>query len=366
VIFESRAVEGVGAGFNLDVNRGAAGEALFGVEGVGYDVDTLDGLEGGDVGNDVGEPYVGRRGTVDAGVVGTGTGAVDVELEGARGVGGDGVGVAGRGETGDGDEEALVVAARGDGDVLELSCRNFGADFGAVRLQGSDGGFDGDGVANLADLEAGVLAGYIVDYDGNTLFALALEAIFREGEFVSAREESVKRIGSVLISSASAELSGVGVLKGEPDAGHGGAGGVPDGSDQGAVENLGPGRSGTQQERGKSKSSKTVVHGNPLEVETAKRKRTRLREISINFSVVRYKKTVMCPDAPQLFRCISQKSGRWRERVSGNTVMKITRRYLLFACGGAPLLEDGQQRIDAVRAWAMTLPSDGSLRHSRI
>jgi len=46
--------------------------------------------------------------------------------------------------------------------------------------------------------------------------------------------------------------------------------------------------------------------------------------------------------------------------------MKITRRYLLFACGGAPLLEDGQQRIDAVRAWAMTLPSDGSLRHSRI
>lgn len=35
--------------------------------------------------------------------------------------------------------------------------------------------------------------------------------------------------------------------------------------------------------------------------------------------------------------------------------MKITRRSLLVSCGGAPLLAQGQQRIDAVRAWAMPL-----------
>ena len=90
------AVEFVGAGFDGDIDGCAAGHALFGVEGVGDEVDGFDGFGGRDVGDDVREPGVAYCRAIEAGVV-VGIGrAVDVGAEGALGVSGVGVEFGGR------------------------------------------------------------------------------------------------------------------------------------------------------------------------------------------------------------------------------------------------------------------------------
>ena len=79
MVLEKGPVKLVGAALELNIDGGAAGEPLLGVEGAGHDVDGLNCLERRDVGGDVRRLGIGRRRAVDARVIDLIAGAVDVE-----------------------------------------------------------------------------------------------------------------------------------------------------------------------------------------------------------------------------------------------------------------------------------------------
>lgn len=136
VVPEGGAVNLVRAGLYLQIDGGATGEALFGVEGVGDDVDSLQRFEGGIDGDDVGEIGIVAGGAINADVIGLIAGAIDGKAQAAGRVGREGVSVLRRGEAGESAKERLVVAAERNGRAFEGGFVDFAANFGAFRLKG--------------------------------------------------------------------------------------------------------------------------------------------------------------------------------------------------------------------------------------
>ncbi len=81
VVFKRRPVYLVGAALDLHVDGGAAGQALLGVETVGYDVHFLDRLQRRNVRHHVRQLDVRSAYSVDTRVVLVVTCAVDIELQ---------------------------------------------------------------------------------------------------------------------------------------------------------------------------------------------------------------------------------------------------------------------------------------------
>ncbi len=88
MILEQRAMQGIRPTLDLDADGSAAGQALFSVERVGYDIDLLNGLQPGDVSQSAVDDAAARC-AVDASAVDVGRGAVGREVDGASGIGGE-------------------------------------------------------------------------------------------------------------------------------------------------------------------------------------------------------------------------------------------------------------------------------------
>ena len=74
----------IGSTLDLNVDCRAAGETLFRIEVVRYNVDAFNGFESGNVSRHVREENIVLAGSVNARVVGTGSRTIDVILKSAR------------------------------------------------------------------------------------------------------------------------------------------------------------------------------------------------------------------------------------------------------------------------------------------
>src|SRR5206468_11502546 len=131
---------------DLQRDRGAAGQTLFGVERIGDDADFLDGLESRNIGKGAINNSA-AVGPVDGKVVDIGRRPVNGEVYGTRGVRGEGVRVLRFRDAGDRWHEQLVVAPDRDRHVNQRVPGDVGADLGAIGLQRGRRSHDGDAFA---------------------------------------------------------------------------------------------------------------------------------------------------------------------------------------------------------------------------
>ena len=133
VVGVERAVEGVGAAFQLHIDGGASGQTLFGVGAGGDNVDGLNRFDGGHVTGEELNPGVGGADAFDAKISAIPAGAVGCDLHGLGGIVGAAAAGGGRSDARDEGEHALVGTS-GLGDVLQGGGRDLGVDVGLVGL----------------------------------------------------------------------------------------------------------------------------------------------------------------------------------------------------------------------------------------
>jgi hypothetical protein len=83
VIFEGGPVQIVGAALNLDINCSAGCETLLCIKAIGDNVNRLNRFQCRDVSRYVGQPDIVLAGAINANVVRTVGGAVDIERQSA-------------------------------------------------------------------------------------------------------------------------------------------------------------------------------------------------------------------------------------------------------------------------------------------
>ena len=190
------AVKFVGAGFDLDVDGGAAGHPLLGVKTVGDDVDRLDRVLGRHVGDDMREPRIAHRRAVEPRVVVGEGGSVEVGDEGPLRVAGVRVGIGRRRSARDQLVELLEVAAGADRQVADLGLVDLVADVGAIRLQDWRGGGDRHALGRASNLESDIFPNGRIEADGDTGLGVGLESILCDLNVVGADLQIAEREGS--------------------------------------------------------------------------------------------------------------------------------------------------------------------------
>ncbi len=238
------AVNLVGAGLGGHGDGGASRHALFGVERGRRNVDVVDRLDRRVVERVVRQPDVDIDGAVDPRVVVVAVGAVDVGAQRALRGGAHRVLFDRRGGSGHEVDQALVVPEVDqrefdDGLGSELRTR-----VGTVRLQ--DRGRPGHGhlLAELADFQAEVDAGYVVDRDFHAGARERPESRRAGRDGIGAGRQVDRRVASLVVRYDLADGVGGHVGERHGGAGNDGAGGILDRADDRAVEDLSRGRLG--------------------------------------------------------------------------------------------------------------------------
>ena len=172
---EQGTVDGVGTALDLQGDRGAARQALFGVEGVGDDADLLDGLERRNISKGAINDSA-AAGPVDGKVIDIGGRAIDGEVHRACRVRGEGVPVLRFRHAGDRRHEQLVVAANRHRHVSQRVPGDLRPDLGAVGLQGGRRSLYSHALGNLSESQGHVHAADRIGRDSNTGPGVALES----------------------------------------------------------------------------------------------------------------------------------------------------------------------------------------------
>ena len=258
VVFETGAVELVCTALRLDVDHGAAGQPLLGVETVGGHVHAVDRLQGRDHGRPADIPDVRIRRSVHIRHRGGGGRAVHTETQGSGWIASGEPSLAlgpFHFKTGKGREQALVVASQGDGQVGEVCSGDLAPDIAALGLKWRELRVGGYGYRRLdsGQLQDGIHANRTIHADGDVRLRKIGKARHAHRDGICAGGNVGKTIQALFIRLRAA--SQVDLLI---DDGHFGAASCPvrlvgDISDQRSVQHLGGARTGRENEQERQK-----------------------------------------------------------------------------------------------------------------